>query len=61
MAWFTYVFTPVVGPVRLPILVEVENQGPSIALLHRDVLTSVGAHQGGRHQGETAAILTGSD
>ena len=54
---FSYVFAPLVGPVRLPILVEIEDQGSSIALLHRDVLTSVGTHQGGRHQGEAAAIL----
>ena len=44
---FGYVFAPLVGPVRLPILVDIEDQGSLIALLHRDVLTSVGTHHGG--------------
>ena len=58
---FGYVFAPLVGPVRLPILVDIENQGSSVAFLHRDVLASVRAHQGSRHKGETAGIVTRSD
>ena len=58
---FGYVFAPLVGPVRLSILVDIENQGTSVTFLHCDVLASVRAHQGSRHQGETAGIVTRSD
>ena len=50
---FPYVFAPLVCPVRRPVLVDSENQGSRVALLHGDLLTSVGAHQGSGHQGET--------
>ena len=56
-----YVFTPLVGPVRLPILVDIENEGSSIAFIHRDPLTPVRTHHRSGHQGETAEILPGSD
>ena len=52
-----YVFTPLVGPVRLPILVDIENEGSSIAFIHRDLLAPVRTHHRSGHQGETAEIL----